>query len=297
MKKIAIGIVAIVALIGTPALAADMPVKAPPQPPAPAYSWTGFYVGLNTGVGFGNANANWSYVASSAFPEPAGCPPGGFDTCTSGSDRANMSGVIGGVQVGYNWRSGNILAGIEADFQGTSQSGTRDVTTNWTCICSIGAGANQGSTAVSITERMPWLGTVRGRIGTITGQWLLYATGGLAYGRVEADSSGSITGINIAASTNGFNPAWSTSDNGMTKAGWTIGAGAELALDGNWSAKFEYLFVDLGSFNTTFPGISGCFGVIVGGGAACITDLPGAANISSRITDNIVRLGLNYKFN
>lgn len=296
MNKIGIGLALFVALITEPVFAADMAVKAPPPASAPAYGWMGFYGGVNAGAGFGNSNANWNYLADPTVPGTAGCPPGGFDLCTSGSDKINMSGAIGGAQVGYNWRGGNFLAGIEADFQLTSLSGTRDATTNFTCICSVGA-VNQGSTAVSLTERIPWLGTVRGRIGTIAGRWLLYATGGLAYGRVEVDSSGSITGVNLAASTAGFQPAWSTSGNGTTKAGWTIGGGTELALDGHWSAKFEYLFVDLGSFNAAFTGFPGCFGVIAGGAAGCIPYGAGAANISSRITDSIVRLGLNYKLN
>jgi outer membrane immunogenic protein len=73
--------------------------------------------------------------------------------------------------------------------------------------------------------------------------------------------------------------------------GWTVGGGAEWALGGNWSAKFEYLYVDLGSFNTTFTGFPGCFGTSL----ICHEVLAGTGNISSRITD-IVRVALNYQF-
>jgi outer membrane immunogenic protein len=65
---------------------------------------------------------------------------------------------------------------------------------------------------------------------------------------------------------------------------------------GHWTAKFEYLFVDLGSFNTTFTGLGGCFGVVIGSLFSCTPTAPGTGTIRSTITDNIVRVGLNYQF-
>ena len=114
------------------ASAADMAVKAPPPAPVPVYSWTGFYGGLNMGVGLGEARTDWNYFAPSATA-PLGNPPtvcgiSGGAFCISGSDSVHINGPVGGVQVGYNWQTGNYLAGIEADFQGTGQSGTRDLT-------------------------------------------------------------------------------------------------------------------------------------------------------------------------
>ena len=87
-----------------------------------------------------------------------------------------------------------------------------------------------------------------------------------------------------------------TVGSGVTKIGWTVGGGTELALGGNWTAKFEYLFVDLGSFNTTFTGLAGCFGPVVGSSFACSVNVAGTGTIHSTITDNIVRVGLNYQF-
>jgi opacity protein-like surface antigen len=116
---------------------------------------------------------------------------------------------------------------------------------------------------------MPWSGTVRGRVGYVANQWLLYATGGLAYGRVEVESSAMASGLQFPGppcqSDFGPCPLWNFS-NGVTKIGWTVGGGAELALDGDWAAKIEYLFVDLGSFSTTFAGLPGGFGVVVSTG-------------------------------
>jgi outer membrane immunogenic protein len=100
---------------------------------------------------------------------------------------------------------------------------------------------------------------------------------------------------NEAAAKNKTTPVWNFSGSGVTKIGWTVGAGAELALGGNWTAKIEYLFVDLGSFNTTFTGFPGCFGTTGGAINVCHPQVAGVGNISSKITDNIVRVGLNYQ--
>jgi outer membrane immunogenic protein len=158
---------------------------------------------------------------------------------------------------------------------------------------------------------MPWLGTVRGRIGYAANPlWLVYATGGLAYGRIEVDSSASAgaglrpfnrTGTPtcngpVAAGTASTCPIWGSIGSGVTQLGWAVGAGTELALGGNWTAKFEYLFVDLGSVNTNFTGLGGCFGVVIGNAFACSPTAPGAGTIHSTITDSIVRVGLNYQF-
>ena len=310
MKKLAPCVIAVAGMIGTPAFAADMPVKAPPLPPAPVYSWTGFYGGLNMGVGFGRASADVNYFAPSTILASTVCGPAGFALCINGSNTVHMNGPIGGVQAGYNWQSGNYLLGLEADFQGTGQSGTRDFATSFDNGSGF-FGVNQGTAAISLTERMPWLGTVRGRIGYVANpSWLVYATGGLAYGRIEVDSSASAgaglrplarTGTPtcngpVVAGTAGTCPVWGFIGSGVTQMGWAVGVGTELALGGHWTAKFEYLFVDLGSFNTNFTGLGGCFGVVIGSLFSCTPTAPGTGTIRSTITDNIVRVGLNYQF-
>jgi outer membrane immunogenic protein len=312
MKMLAIAIAAI-ALIGTPVLAADLnkPVyKAPPPPPAPVYNWTGWYVGGNVGYSWGRANADVNYFAP-AVVTTAGCndPFTEGALCINGSNTVDMNGVIGGIQAGYNWQNGNYLLGVETDFQGSGQRGTRDFTAGFNTgnggIC-----CNLGTAAISITERMPWFGTVRGRVGYIANQWLVYATGGLAYGRIEADSSASASAVPFPAPVGtptcnapfplipGTCPVWDSSGSGVTKIGWTVGGGTEFALGGNWTARVEYLFVDFGSFDTAFTGLGGCFGVIVapGGGIGCSIEAAGTGTIHSTITDNILRVGLNYQF-
>jgi outer membrane immunogenic protein len=309
MKKLATAIAAI-ALIGTPAFAADMAVKAPPVAPAPVFSWTGFYLGLNAGVSFGRASDDVNYFANYApFSTTSPCGPAGSALCINSSNTVDMNGSIGGVQAGYNWQNANYLLGVEADFQGTGQSGTRNFAFSFNNSTAIG-NVTQGSGGISITERMPWLGTVRGRIGYVANPWLVYATGGLAYGRIEVDSSATASAFleplppvgigtptcNSTSFSGGTCPVWGFNGNGVTKIGWTVGGGAELALGGNWIARFEYLFVDLGSFDTTFAGLGGNFGVVVGSSAAAFFTAAGTGTIHSRITDNVGRVGLSYIF-
>ena len=109
---------------------------------------------------------------------------------------------------------------------------------------------------------------------TVTPQVLLYATGGLAYGSIK--TSGTLSGFNPNAAV--LTAVGSNSD---TRVGRTVGAGIEGMITRNWSAKLEYLYMDLGRTNTRFTLPAGGFV---------------AANVSSRFTDNIVRVGLNYHF-
>jgi len=155
---------------------------------------------------------------------------------TGGS--ADPSGGLVGVTAGYNWQSGQWVFGLEADI-------------DWASI--------KGSTACgafSCETKNTWLGTARGRLGYAFDRVMPYITGGAAFGDVKATQLG----------------IGSTSD---TNVGWTVGAGIEAAVIANWTAKIEYLYVDLGDVSCT----------------AC---LPVASNVDFRT--HIVRAGLNYRF-
>jgi len=295
MKCSNIGRLAISALlIAMPlsmASAADMPLKAPPPAPAPVYSWTGFYGGANVGYSWGRSSDSWNYFAPNITTGSTICGAGAY--CISGSGTDNLNGVIGGLQAGYNWQTGNLLAGIETDFQWSGQRRTENFTTPFQAAAPAGSA---GTGFETFAEKLQWLGTLRGRIGYAPGQWLFYATGGLAYGRVTENGNMAATGFFSAfvpgspPCPTGVCPVASFS-NSVTKAGWTIGVGTERAIDGHWSLKAEYLYVDLGTANTAFTGVPGCFG----SAGICNNTAAGAGAISSRITDNIFRVGVNYK--
>jgi outer membrane immunogenic protein len=265
LKAIAAAAVTAVAVTSA-ASAADLAARPYTKAPVmvePIYNWTGFYIGGNVGYSWGRSRD------TSTLTNGAGT------VLFSSIDRANMNGVIGGGQIGYNWQVQNWVWGLEADIQGSDQKGSRAFLCP-TGVCSppFGVIAVFPGAAVPVTldQKLEWFGTVRGRVGFLaTPKVLFYATGGLAYGEVR-------TAETIGAAAFGF----SRSD---TRVGYTVGAGVEGAIGGNWTAKLEYLWVDLGttsgSFVTTLPALGG--GVI-------------SANHSSHITDNIVRVGVNYRF-
>ncbi|MGO4716593.1 outer membrane protein [Bradyrhizobium sp. 2TAF24] len=220
MNKLVIA-AAFAAVASTTAQAADLPArtytKAPPLV-AQAYDWTGFYLGVNAGLGFGRDKT----TTTSAV---------GIGETT----RLSPFGALGGGQVGYNWQGGNfglgnIVLGVEADIQGTGFKDDR------TCGLAIAACTQAGG--LQYSQKLDWFGTARGRVGFATGPVLSYFTGGFAYGNVKTGYSNALLG---------------SSSFSQTRSGWTVGSGVEAALGGNWTGKIEYLYVDLGSVNN--PGI------------------------------------------
>jgi outer membrane immunogenic protein len=206
------------ATTGYAALATDLPRKGPAYI-EPFFSWSGFYLGLNGGYGWGTSN--WTATAG-------GLTTGDF----------NISGALAGGTIGYNLQTGVWVWGVEGDLDASWIKGST------TTFC-----------AVPCTTENKWLATARGRVGYAWNRWLPYITGGAAFGDIK------ITGIG------------SESD---TKLGWTAGAGLEYAFLGAWSAKLEYLYVDLGTV-----------------GCSAATCAP-AADV--KFNTNIVRAGVNYRF-
>ena len=267
----------------TSALAADLPAPVYTKAPVyvdPGYNWTGFYLGGNIGYSWGRSSD------TSTFTNGAGT------LLSTSIGRSNLDGIVGGGQAGYNWQMQSWVWGLEGDIQGTGERGSRDiscatgvctpsmVTTTTTTVPGFFAAAPPTITTTTITpglaipatltQKIDWFGTVRARGGVlVTPRVLFYATGGLAYGQVNSSE------------TIGGSP-FSSSD---TRVGYTVGGGIEGAIGGNWTAKLEYLFVDLGrtsgSFATAIPAS--------GGGTL-------ASNYSSHVTDNVLRFGVNYNF-
>jgi outer membrane immunogenic protein len=180
MKKLAT-VVAIIALIGPSAFAADM--GAPPPAPAPVYNWSGWYVGGNIGASFGRVKTDFN-VAPVTVLATEGVNSVQFQTPgLGGSNIENPSGLIGGGQIGYNWQLSPIwVVGLEADFQGADEKDRGTATQNFNVSfppTSVFASAT-GSAVLDYQTKIEWFGTVRGRIGYLWGDGavLTYVTGG-----------------------------------------------------------------------------------------------------------------------
>jgi len=284
MKHLGLGTVTAVALalgaIGS-AQAADMAVKAPI---VSVYNWTGWYLGANIGGGWGNRSVDYSAndPASAALFAPgvaSGAPP---------SASFNSSGVLGGVQLGYNWQvNPKWVVGVETDFNGSGIKGSG--TTNPLLLAPL--------FAATAAENVRWFGTVRGRLGYLpTERLLAYVTGGFAYGRVDHTASyinNSIIPFGIVGGAFSFTcnvtATCFTGASSSINTGWTAGTGFEYALLDNLILKAEYMYVSMGGNSVTE--------------AALVVNVnaPGSTLSSfnagfGRTNFNVVRTGLNYRF-
>jgi outer membrane immunogenic protein len=208
-----------------PAAAADLSLDRPVEGPlllaGIPFNWTGSYVGVNAGY----ARTNVDLIT--------------FGPGVSASTSETMTGAIGGGQWGYNWQINHWLFGMETDLQGSSLNGS----------------ANYAG--IAETDRIPWFGTIRGRLGFAADCFLFYATGGVSYGRVTNELSGSVSASLF-----------------RTNVGWVAGGGVEVAVLPRWTVRAEYLHLDLGD----------------------VSSLIGKVTQSSGYASDIARVGVNYRF-
>ncbi|MGA8386945.1 MAG: outer membrane protein [Pseudolabrys sp.] len=161
------------------------------------------------------------------------------------SGNFNISGGLVGGQLGYNWQTGPVVLGIETDADWMSVKGN---TAGLGGVCPADGGGQ-------CQVQQSWVGTTRARVGYAFDRWLPYVTGGVAYGNIQAvQPTGTSTSTNV---------------------GWTAGAGVEVGINRNWSAKVEYLHIDLGT--ATFMGAAS-----------------GTSTLAVPVTNELVRAGVNY---
>src|SRR5712672_2799036 len=292
MKRIVLT-AAFAALCSAFALAADLPsLTYAKAQAAPAYNWSGWYGGLNAGWvgGSGSVSNDASIVSTSSIPANAQAMASGA-TNTAGTS----SGFIGGGQFGYNYQFSHLfVAGFEADIQGLSGAHKRSSSA---IPLLDGQSEGEGNIASVVTNStttrgLSYLGTLRARIGVLAvPSFLLYATGGLAYGGVKSDTT-----IAQSVTNTGRTPP-STLTSGSfsgTRVGYVVGGGGEWMLSANWSAKLEYLHYDLRSATYATGGLANNLeqASLQGSGTAAV-----ATSSKVRFNDNIVRVGVNYHFN
>lgn len=211
MKKYLLA-TALVGLSSAPTLAADLAARTYTKAPALAavYDWTGFYIGVNAGVGIGRDRFQHDWLGLGSPYSFYVSPQGGF----------------GGGQIGYNWQTGSVLGpivfGVEADIQGA------DLSDNRTSFVA-------GAATTTYGQKLDWFGTARGRIGIANGPVLSYFTAGYAFGNVKTNATQSGGGLTSTFTTD------------RVQSGWVVGSGVEAALGGNWTGKIEYLYLNLGN--------------------------------------------------
>jgi outer membrane immunogenic protein len=287
MTKLPLVGVCLLGLLAGQAMAADMPAKRPiykAMPPVVSYGWEGGYIGGNAGYSWGQARGETSATVTAIG---TGLNTGNnVITSTTTPDRTKINGGLIGLQAGYNWQRESWVFGVEADLQATGQRGDGTSLQSGFLGATVNGVPATGTVTYARNYKLPWFGTFRGRLGVAADRWLLYATGGLAVGEIEASSAAILT-FSDPVFVGPPTPALPSSTR-TVRAGWVLGAGVEAALAGGWSVKAEYLHLDFGgSVNHAFSTPP------VPTGFAAVTS---AGNLHARITDDIVRVGLNYRW-
>jgi outer membrane immunogenic protein len=276
MKKLLLGTVALAAL-AVPALAADMGVVRRPVAYVAATNWSGCYVGGDVGYASGHSQG---YSTNAASTDGA---HNGFAPLVAGqalSSDFNMTGVAGGFFGGCNYQVGAWVFGAEGDMTWMNMEGQafNPNGPSATTVRGVGGAVFAVPPGAYISAKENWLVTARGRLGYAVDKWLLYATGGGAWMKINSAESVTPTGI-IPGNTGG--PAFTFDTQSDTRSGWTVGGGIEYMLPYNWIIRAEYLYVQIPSYTTFTPGVSP----------------ERAKNVTAgQLSDNIVRFGLAYKF-
>jgi len=265
------------------AMAASYSVKAVPvvAPPAPLWNWTGLYLGGHLGAGLSRNQLSHE-----------SCSPEFFGLCRSLGTSSDLGshnglGILGGVQVGYNWQLPNspVVFGVEgtysfADLKGDHQNSVSQI---------VPPNFNDAEVGQErFASQTKGIATIVGRLGIASGpqdRTLWYVKGGAAWANTKLSANGSYS---LSLLSDLF-PIITSFDGTSKRWGWTVGTGVEFGLFDNWSAKIEYNYLDFGTKDVAFNG------------NACNIDTGACASISRNVSldqqIHMVIVGLNYRFN
>ena len=241
MKKLLLATTAFVVLAVGSATAADLrPAYKAAPPPPPIYSWTGLYWGVNVGYSWGRAKDEVSLLGVGTFSESR--------RSTASSAASSRATTIS---------SANGCSALKPTSKPRARRAAR------------APGLRASASRLTTDHKLTWFGTSRTRLGVLgSPNVLLYGTAGVAYGQVKDTATLTAPGASV---TGTFKDV---------RAGWTAGAGVEGVIGGGWTAKLEYLYIDLGKTEQTLA-----------------TPALGQVNSETRrFTDNIVRVGFNYRW-
>lgn len=239
----------------------------------PSVNWSGFYLGGNLGAMAGAPDLDGGVRADTTY----------FNTGTdsdqvaaAGSGTLRQGRFTGGVVGGYNAQVGNILLGLEVGGNAFDFNDSRTGTDIFLSDPNI---------RFTFTQRVKsdWIATVRPRLGWAQENWLVYATGGLAWTRVQFDFA--YVDDNAQAGS-GLPGAKAQGSARATKTGWTLGAGGEYALSRNWSLTSQYLYADFGRIHASAPLVP----------TPTLDEFSAVIDSSADLRTNLILVGATYRF-
>jgi outer membrane immunogenic protein len=271
MKSFLTAGIVLIALGAAPAMAADMAVKAVPVA-APLPSWTGFYIGINGGGGWGSVDPSVSNIGPNSFFALANIPA----VVGNGSQGFNTSGALAGGQFGYLYQTGRAILGVEASFDWTNLRGSRTIGPT---LYPVNAPDNF---TWNLRGSSDFMAMLLGRIGFDMGTWYPYLTGGAAVAHLKYSANYVET----------FYPTNVTNSFSHDTFGWVVGGGAEFRVWQNWMIRGEYLHVEFDSFGgngliACNPGVGAC-----AAGAGNVTTF----NYNVKFKQDLGRVALSYRF-
>ncbi len=233
-----------------------------------AFDWTGFYVGANVGGNItSNFNADTQNVTTFSYHD------NNSGQIAATLPMGRLGSLEGGLQAGYNWQRGAFVVGGEWDVEALKAGGGATMPAS--------GGTLLGSTlSTSASEQLDWLSTIRLRLGyTPFDRWLIYATGGFAFGGVE-NTAGVVINNNAAYQ-------WSAS-NSPVKTGYALGGGVEWAVTDNIALRLEAYHYDIGSTEFT----------ATGNAAVMANPILSGYQYTPKTTTagDVLRIGADYKF-
>ncbi len=279
--------------------AADLPVKAPIVVPVPVYSWTGFYIGLGGGAGWGtkeysyDQDATWRALDRWADDQNWNrwWNRGPFGRADASHD---INGGFFGGQIGANWQAGWVVFGVQAEWYWADIEGKGSGHTGAFADGPRGNRRGNFGTTASIRSKVDSFGSVTGRLGAAFDRVLVYAKAGVAWEDAEHQVTlhGEYLGNCLGGRWgNGNGGACGQSQTvGQTRTGFTFGTGVEVAFDNNWSAFVEYNYYDFDTDNANYM-----FDILN------IDEFDGGASVpyNTEVTEYLhtIKAGINYKFN
>jgi outer membrane immunogenic protein len=279
MKRLALALLASTSIfpgLGQAASAADMAVKAPAYVP----EWAGIYAGVHLGY---NLNDPELVTSSSTTLSGAGLTLGNAAISPPGSGSNTMGRFVGGAQVGGNMQTGIWVYGVEADITAGRRSIGNSAFSNLNGLAANTVIQNLSSGQVEDD----WYGTVRGRLGVARDHWLVYASGGFAYGEIKTTNTMNpllfATGLTVGAAGS---TAVTTS---QIRGGWAAGAGAAYAWSDTVSLFAEWTRVDLGSQST----VSSSLVNVTSGAGTSTVSFQGRSDVAAKF--DVIQVGVNVK--